>query len=337
MMLATLLARVSPASTSAKPACMKMTSTAASRTKTLSRFVWTSAASISWAPAGPASTRTAPVATPGSDEQLAPPRRPRGVGGWCMHGCGCLLRVGCRETGRTSSGCRAGPAGGLRARARRSARACPALRGAHARQGRGSRRRIRLDHGSRRRGARRPHSVEVDRGGRARRGGASRQARAGGPRRGAGGRAAAPEGAGRRRSGRPSTAPGRRSTAVSTSADRAMMSRDDVDRRGGHAAAGACRGWRRHHRPALGRADADLRAVVGPEQEAGHEADEEADARTGRPCASARPPPRSVRTRSCSTPRWRWTVGADRFPQVPRPLRAMHRNLSRSCITGLRP
>ena len=32
MMLATLLARVSPASTKAKPACMKMTSTADNRT-----------------------------------------------------------------------------------------------------------------------------------------------------------------------------------------------------------------------------------------------------------------------------------------------------------------
>jgi hypothetical protein len=47
MMLATLLARVSPASTSAKPACMKMTSTAAIRMNALFRLVWTLAASIS--------------------------------------------------------------------------------------------------------------------------------------------------------------------------------------------------------------------------------------------------------------------------------------------------
>src|SRR5688500_3732809 len=44
MMFATLLALVSPASTSAKPACMKITRTADSRTYALSRFACTSAA-----------------------------------------------------------------------------------------------------------------------------------------------------------------------------------------------------------------------------------------------------------------------------------------------------
>ena len=57
MMLATLLARVRPASTSAKPACMKITRTAAIKTQMLSRVTCTDSAVIpSCAIAGAAST-----------------------------------------------------------------------------------------------------------------------------------------------------------------------------------------------------------------------------------------------------------------------------------------
>ena len=53
MMFATLLARVSPASTSANPACMKITSTAAINTNALSRSpLTTSAVRLSAANAG---------------------------------------------------------------------------------------------------------------------------------------------------------------------------------------------------------------------------------------------------------------------------------------------
>ncbi len=118
MMLATLLARVRPASTSAKPACMKMTSTAASSTKTLSRLTWTSSASISCAPAGAGEHDDGSRGHAGPDEELAPPRGPRGGCGWCMHGDGCLLVwVPGPGDGRTSSGCRARVRRDLRVRA----------------------------------------------------------------------------------------------------------------------------------------------------------------------------------------------------------------------------
>ncbi len=62
MMLATLLARVSPASTSANPACMKITSTAAISTQMLSRMACTlsaaSGSSTSCAMAGALSATT---------------------------------------------------------------------------------------------------------------------------------------------------------------------------------------------------------------------------------------------------------------------------------------
>ena len=68
MMLATLLARVRPASTRANPACMKITSTAAIKTQMLSSTVCTasavSGASASWATAGVASASNASPPTP---------------------------------------------------------------------------------------------------------------------------------------------------------------------------------------------------------------------------------------------------------------------------------
>ena len=71
MMLATLLARVSPASTRANPACMKMTNTAANRTKVLSRNAWTcGAVTSSWATAGPAKANTRPPPTPAATNGL---------------------------------------------------------------------------------------------------------------------------------------------------------------------------------------------------------------------------------------------------------------------------
>ncbi len=64
-MLATFLARVSPASTSAKPACMKMTSTAATSTQMLSSVACTaSAVTSSWANAGVDIARASPPSAP---------------------------------------------------------------------------------------------------------------------------------------------------------------------------------------------------------------------------------------------------------------------------------
>ena len=73
MMLATLLERVSLASTRPKPACMKMTSTAANRIQTLSRAAWTSLAD--WADAGPAMATVAPATTTPATRALGPRRR----------------------------------------------------------------------------------------------------------------------------------------------------------------------------------------------------------------------------------------------------------------------
>ena len=61
MMLATLFARVRPASTSAKPACMKITRTADNSTKALSRSAFTDSAVTSCAAAGLEPTKIAPL------------------------------------------------------------------------------------------------------------------------------------------------------------------------------------------------------------------------------------------------------------------------------------
>ncbi len=208
MMLPTLLARVSPASTSAKPACMKMTSTAASRMKTLSRFVWTSAASISWAPAGPASTRMAPVATPAPTRSLRRhDDRVAWVGGACM-GVDVSF-IGCRETGARRRAAAPGPAGPARpgGRAVHGPVQPPGRpRPPRARLTAADQARSRLETPGRYAGRARSRWTG---GGRARRGARAvrRAPVARGARRRV--RAAAPGGAGRRRSGRPSTAPGR--------------------------------------------------------------------------------------------------------------------------------
>ena len=65
MMFVTFLDRVSPDSSSAKPACMKKTSAPATRTQTLSRTACTAADGSSvWAAAGVVRTAIAALVTP---------------------------------------------------------------------------------------------------------------------------------------------------------------------------------------------------------------------------------------------------------------------------------